>query len=185
VRDIHMVFKIHFKKKYIFLAACFLLFACAGVQPGTQPRMEQVTHLSEEWARSLLLEMKKDKAFIRAVQGLNFTLQHEVREIPGRRGEILLFYTRYRFDGPLSVGIGPAMEPEVVFSGTYHAWEKLHSGQITLDEALRQRLITFTGEYQVVALFLERLKRYGKPLSEIYQRVPTRWLGTSEESPGE
>ncbi len=138
--------------------------------------MEKATHLSEEWAHSVLLEMKKDKAFIKAVQGLNFTLQYKVREIPGIQGEVLLYYVRYGFNGPIEVGIGPAIDPEVVLSGTYKAWKKLHSGEITLEEALRQKLITFTGEYHVVVLFLERLKRYGKPISEIYLRVPTRWL---------
>ena len=162
---------------YTATAAWLLLFACAGVQP----REGAVTYLSDEWARSVLLEMKKDLAFMRAVQGLNITLQHEVRDIPGRQGQVIVYYTRYRFDGPQAVEIGSATEPEVVFSGTYDAWKKFHSGEITLEEALQQKLITSIGDQHIVRLFLKRLAVYGKPLSSIYERVPTVWLSAFQE----
>jgi hypothetical protein len=160
-----------FRRIYIFSAAWIFLFACAGVQPG----MRKVIYLSDEWAHSVLLEMKKDREFVRAVQGLNFTLQHEITDIPGRQEQVV-YYTQYGFDGPQAVRIGSVAEPEVVFSGTYEVWKKFHSGEITLEEALRDKTITYTGDYRIVAIFLERIKRYGKPLSSIYQRVPTLWL---------
>jgi len=162
-------------------AALIFVLSCSGIQRGNG----QVTYLSDQWAHSVLREMKRDGGFVQAVHGLNITLQYNVSDIPGAPGKVITYYTRYGFNGPVAMEIGSAEKPEVVFSGTYEVWKKIHTGEITLKEALEQRVVNYYGDYRAVSLFLDRLEKFGEPLSSIYMRVPTIWLSAPEEAIGQ